>query len=95
MNATSPFLLDSKTFLDTILHPPNPIHAIFMETLLSLTLCMLLNVFKICLLKSDMISPVAVDNVIKLGGVGHCFAWHVRVPSFCNLFIFIISMNMT
>ena len=30
-----------------------------------------------------------------LGGVGHCFAWHVRVPSFCNLFIFLISMNMT
>jgi hypothetical protein len=30
-----------------------------------------------------------------LGGVGHCFAWHVRVPSSCNLFIFIISMNMT
>jgi hypothetical protein len=30
-----------------------------------------------------------------LGGVGHCFAWHVRVPAFCNLFIFLISMNMT
>src|ERR1700727_4039706 len=29
------------------------------------------------------------------GGVGHCFAWHVRVPSFCNIFIFLISMNMT
>src|SRR6202050_5274645 len=23
----------------------------------------------------------------QLGGVGHCFAWHVRVPPFCNLFI--------
>ena len=28
---------------------------------------------------------------IILGRVGHCFAWHVQVPSFCNLFIFIIS----
>ena len=32
---------------------------------------------------------------ILLGGVGHCFAWHVQVPAFCNLFIFLISMNMT
>ena len=31
----------------------------------------------------------------QLGGVGHCFAWHVQVPAFCNLFIFLISMNMT
>src|ERR1700683_3172866 len=26
--------------------------------------------------------------VTLLGGVGHCFAWHVRVLSFCNLFYF-------
>jgi hypothetical protein len=31
----------------------------------------------------------------QLGGVGQCFTWHVQVPSFCNLFIFNISMNMT
>jgi hypothetical protein len=65
LNATSPFLLNSKTFLSTILYPPNPIHAIFMETHLSPTLCMLLSVFKICLLNFDMISPAAGGNIVK------------------------------
>ena len=62
LNAT---ILDCKTPLDTILYPPNPIHAIFIKILLSLTLCMLLSVFKIFLLKSDMISLIAVDNILK------------------------------
>jgi len=56
LNATSQYLLDFMTFSSTVLYPPNPIPAILIETLLSLTPCMLLSVFKICIFKSDMIS---------------------------------------
>jgi hypothetical protein len=49
---------------------------------------------QICAIVYIAVITLGLD-AISLGGVGHCFAWHVRVPSSCDPFIFIISMNIT